>query len=226
MLRARFTPARGFLLGLALLLVCGMVSPALAGPITYKFTGTVDSVDAGLAGTFSVGQALTGSYTFESTTPARAGSNSTFAVFDALTALSFSIGGYSASSAGASEIQVDNDPGAPDHDRYGVVSRASDGLTGPAVGGNALNFFGFRLDDSTNAVFSDALILPTSLSLSSFDSTPPSRRFFVFFGPITSPQVVSGTITGLAAVPEPGSLALGLAGAAGVAAWRRKRRPR
>lgn len=196
-------------------------APSRADLITFSFAGTVDSVDPALAGTFSTGQTLTGTYTFQSTTPARAGSNSTFAVFDALTHLNFALGSYAATSSGAPEIQVDNNPPLPDHDRYAVLSRASDGLTGPAVAGMNLDSFGFRLDDSTDTVFSDALILPTSLNLSDFDN----RRFFIFFTDGTSPSIVSGTITALSSVPEPSSLALaGIGGLSGLGLWWRSRR--
>ncbi|MCI0733368.1 MAG: PEP-CTERM sorting domain-containing protein [Methylococcaceae bacterium] len=187
-----------------------------AVPITINFTGTVNSVSSSLGGTFSGGQTLTGSYTFDSSIGARAGSTSSFAVFDALQSLSFSIGGYSASSLSSSEIQVDNDPGLPFNDRYAVVSRASQGLSGAMVGGFALDAFAFRLDDSTNSVFSDALVLPTSLSLSSFDST----AFFLFFVDTSGAlQLVDGAITGLSTVsqvPEPSTLVLLLLGLVGV----------
>ncbi len=209
-----------YLAVLVAMAAAGASTTARAGLITFSFAGTVDSVDPTLGGTFLVGQTLTGTYTFESTTVARAGSNSTFAVFDALTNLDFTLGSYSASSSGAPEIQVDNDPPLPNVDRYAVVSRASDGLTGPAVAGQSLNFFGFRLDDSTNTVFTDALVLPTSLNLSDFDN----RQFFIFFG--DSPAIVSGTITSVSAVPEPSSLTLaGLGGLFGLGLrWRCKRR--
>lgn len=186
--------------------------PASADLFKVQLSGTVDLVDPLLSGTFSNGQAMTGFYVFDSATAPRAGSNSTFAVYDALKTLSFSVGSYSASSTGAPEIQVDNNPPLPDHDRYAVVSRASEGLTGSSVNGELLNSFGFRLDDSTNTVFSTALTLPTSLSLASFDS----NRFFVFFGDIATPKLVSGTLNGLtvSAIPEPGGLTLGFLGIA------------
>ncbi len=213
----------GLFMMFAVLGSVGLPATANAGLFSFSFSGTVDLVDPALAGTFSVGQALTGSYTFESTTPPRAGSTANNAVFDALTDLDFEVGAYSASSSGAPEIQIDNDPGLPFHDRYAVVSRSSDGLAGPAVGGLALNFFGFRLDDSTDTVFSTALDLPTSLDLDDFDN----RQFFIFFGPITAPAIVSGTITSLAAVPEPSSatlMGLGLVGVLGAALRTRVRK--
>jgi hypothetical protein len=196
-------------------------APSRADLITFSFTGIADSVDPALAGTFSAGQSLTGTYTFDSTTAARAGSDSTFAVFDALTQVNFTLGTYSASSTGAPEIQIDNNPPSPDNDRYSIVARASDGLTGPAVAGLALDSFGFRLDDSTNSVFNNALILPTSLNLSDFDN----RQFFLFFTDGTSSFIVSGTINSLRTVPEPSSLALaGLGGLSGLGLWWRRRR--
>lgn len=218
------THGRIFLLPLVALafLAVTYVNEAKSALFEISFSGTVVSVDAGVSGTFNTTQTLSGSYIFESTIAANAGGNSNFAVFDALTDFSFSIGGYTASSNAAAEIQVDNAPGAP-NDRYGITSRASQGLTGADVGGLALDFFGLRLDDSSNSVFSDALILPTALSLLDFDST----GFFVSFGPINTPSVVSGTIDKLSvtAVPLPAALPLlaGGVGLLGLLGWRRKR---
>jgi hypothetical protein len=51
-------------------------------------------VDAGLSSRFAKNQTIAGSYTFESTTPAVTGSTSVVSQFNALTALSFDLGGY------------------------------------------------------------------------------------------------------------------------------------
>ncbi len=81
-----------------------------------------------------------------------------------------------------------------------------------------------RLDDSSGAVFSDALILPTSLDLSKFNN----RQFFVFFDDQGTVSTLSGTITGLDApanaVPEPSSIALSIFGIAGLGLIRKRMR--
>lgn len=48
----------------ALVLHFATVGAAHAIPITFSFTGKVDSVDPALTGTFAAGETLTGSYTF------------------------------------------------------------------------------------------------------------------------------------------------------------------
>lgn len=182
------------------------VQHSIAAPVTFHFAGEVDTVDANLSPPFNLGDKLTGSYTFESTTAPRAGSDSNTAVFDALTTFGFTLGSYSASSNSALEIQTGNQGGGETTDRYAVVSRAADGLTGADVNGASLIFFGLRVDDGTGTVFSDALILPDALDLSDFDG----RRFFMDFrqsdGDIVS---VGGFLTRLGLpVPAPGMVAL------------------
>ncbi len=207
-----------FMLFCGLLAVC---AGANAAPITFTVDGTVGSVTPNLSGAgVAAGDPFSMTYTFESTTAPRAGSNSSFAVFDALTSLSFTAGAASGSSSSASEIQVDNAPGAP-NDRYAVVSRASQGLTGPTLNGLGLNFASFRLDDLSNTVFSNALTLPTSLSFSSFTS----GSFFVFYGPNLD-GLINGNVTDIrtaTAVPEPTTLTLMGLGLAGIALARRRR---
>jgi hypothetical protein len=197
---------------------------AEALPITISFTGEVSGVSGGLGGAFSVGDLLSGSYTFESTTAPRVGSDANGAVYDAVTDVVFSIGSYSAATAGPApngEIQIDNDPPTPFVDRYALVSRVTDGLVGAPANGQPLIAFGFRLDDTSNTVFSTALTLPSGLELSDFTSS----GFFAFFGT----ELVEGTLTSItveppsAGVPEPTTLGLTLLGFA-VLARRRLRR--
>jgi hypothetical protein len=169
-----------------------------------------------------VGDELTGSYVFESTTAPRSGSTSSQAVFDALTSLTFSVGTYSASSTGAPEIQVDDDLGGPFGDRYLVLSRANDGLTGNPMNGIDLSSFALLLGDfPEQTAFTDALILPTNLSLDDFEINFFAIDWFEIGE--DNDEAVSGRITELifTPVPVPGTLLLVTAGL-GAIAWLRR----
>jgi hypothetical protein len=180
-----------------------------AAILTYNFTGHVTNT-GGLGSDFNVGDSVSGSFTVDSGIAPRGASTSTFAVYDNLISLNATIGSYTllySAPSGGQEVQVDNNPPTPDDDRFGVTTRVSDGhLTGADVGGLKLDSFLFRLDDNTDAVFSDALVFPTSISLSDFTSS----AFFLFF---TGADPVSGVFDSFgpaptAAVPEPGSLSV------------------
>src|SRR5262245_5829604 len=93
------SPAWAFLLSFALVGI-GATQPARAEFLTVSFTGTVTSTGAGLESYLGVpllGAPLSGSYTFESTTPAQDPTNPNFASYYALRSLTFTVGNYSAS---------------------------------------------------------------------------------------------------------------------------------
>lgn len=175
---------------------------ASAETVTLAFSG---QVGLGL-GSIDSNDFFQGTLTYDTSVAATGTSNSTFAVFNAVTDFSFSVGslnGSFMSPTGGPEIQIDNDPGAPFHDRFGLVSRVSDGLS-PLMLDNlwTLTTVTFRLDDNTDSVFSDALVLPTSVDLSDFTSS----QFFLFFVPKSDPQgfaLISGSLNRLTTVPAP-----------------------
>jgi hypothetical protein len=204
-----------------------MASAAVeAAPVTFTFTGTVELVDSGLSSQFAKDQTISGSYTFESTTAAVAGSTSAVAAFNALTALNFDLGGYTGGipgGAGIPAILINNGIGG--QDGYGVLSTANNGLTGANVGGFSLLSFALVLIDDTGQVFSDALTLPGTVDLTSFSTV----QFALTFGNGDVTQLVNGELTSLSPslipeipeIPEPCTLALLGSGLIGFAVRRR-----
>lgn len=211
---------RSRLLLAALAIVILTAASSSAAQITFAFTGTVSTVGSGL-GYFQSGDVIVGTYTFESTTAPRAGGTVDSNVWDALIALTVSVSRsgsdiYSVSTTGAPEIQIENDLGFPFFDRYFLLARASDGLASATVIPDAtLVSFGMLLTDSSETVFTDALTLPPTLSLASFDG----RGFGLDFevpatgGTGVEASAINGQITSLrivnaAEVPEPTTLLL------------------
>ncbi|MEX0775185.1 MAG: hypothetical protein WD042_05665 [Phycisphaeraceae bacterium] len=205
-----------------LIVVAAGASHAHAIPVGYLATGRLTYVDSPLVGTFAVGDLFHFIFIFESTTPPEPGSNAFAADFAAVTDAWGTVGIYTASSSGGiGYIFIHNDfnvMGAT----WDTFSLLSPPLSGPDVGGLALDHAGlyFTGDDT---VFSTALDLPVSLNLNDFP-----LEFGLAFG---GGPMARGQVTGLAqvapsgsAMPEPATagLALGAAAALALALLRRR----
>jgi hypothetical protein len=215
----------------AIALLVGTSTRANASTITFTFTGSVTFVNDNIDnGTFSIGDTLTGSLTYDSGL-ADSNVSPTVGQYAPLSSLSFTIGSYSASFANTvSLVTVTNGP--PGSDQLN--------LRGDVTGATVNNFkpfeMVFALTDSTGQVFSsDAL--PLAFDTSQFTSATFTFRFTNRANPhdTTTPGTnfagVQGTLTGIAVadtapVPEPATLTLLGGGLASIALrLRRKQRP-
>jgi hypothetical protein len=189
-----------------------------AGPITYTYTGLVTIVNPALAPTFSGGQTISGTFTYDDSGP-DLNPNITNVYTIATTANSAQIGGYSVSGSGFVNF---NDFGIGD----GVENIVS-GLSGAPVAGLSPVSMAFTADGGASNLFnaSGAGTLPLLIpAFSNFTTT----TFNIRFGNPNDSILVFGTLTSLAvaqpaAVPEPGTMLLLGGGLAALAAWRKKR---
>ncbi len=136
------------------------LSPAHAAPITFTVDGTVDSVSPGILGTFSIGDAYHLEYTFESTTP-DADPSSTYGRYNfAITALSVTIGTYSATASSATITITSDHSSAQVDDSYRIDVFDFVGLPVDGFELNPGHFPGMMMRDPTKTVFTnDALPL-------------------------------------------------------------------
>jgi hypothetical protein len=208
----------------------GMTVSAHAAPITFAFEGNLSEVDAPLASTWSLGQAFSGTYTFDS----NAGDSGAPGVGDYLRApqdFQATIGtvglvaGIPAPIGGLGSIHVYDGNFPPGADSY----RVSIVTAGPSVSEFSPASFRLGLIDSTGS----ALIstnLPTSPPiLSAFQEQTATFTFFRQVNGEISFASAVGQLTGLTPVPLPaaavffGTGLLGLAGHLGVKRWPRSR---
>jgi hypothetical protein len=210
----------------AALLVSFLLCPHLvaAAPITFSFTGTVNQVDVPLEVEFLLGQSVAGSFTLD---PSVSDSNldGMFGLYvGALLGLDVNSGAYAAaSSAGGVGITNDFDLGSGPVDSLEVftTSIAGDPVAGFTPGHVWLTF----VDEMGTALGGDTF--PESILLGDWTSAYGELRFLPEGeGTMQNVYFTLDSVTPLdtSAVPEPASLLLVGAGAAGLLAWGRRRR--
>lgn len=196
------------------------ISPANAAPITFNFTGAVSGIGTQInpsGGPFSLSQAVTGSYTFDSST-SNTGAGNTGTYSGTLSSFNVTIGTYVASlAAGANSIVVTN-PINSINDSYRVLGLFS----GDSVNGNAPASFELELKGPSSS-FSNVLLPTTPPSVSSF----ATKEFRLLFGNGAASRVLTVTVSQLTAVPLPAAVILfgaGLVALAGLGAGNRRQR--
>ena len=199
----------GLRVGLATIMLAGLSYAANAAPIVdVNFQGTVENVSDPLNGTFSVGDALTGSFSYDVATPNNGFFPGIGDYFGALTSLTFTIGSYVGGLGSSGSITTRDFPGNDAiFPQTAQPAGADIGALQPSL------FFLELLDSSGTAVSSDTL--PLTLSLSDFDSGTWTLRFEPSQGLAIQ---VSGSLDlgATTAVPLPAALPLLLVGLVGL----------
>jgi hypothetical protein len=193
---------------------------AQAALMQLSVSGQVTFVSAALAGSFSVGQSMSATFTYESDTDAGTSLDPTRATYPgALSGGSFSIGTYAGATAGGSISVADNDPTFADRVRFNNT-----GVAAASILAHHPFLFDIALTDSTAAALAD-LTLPQVLPpLADFTQ----RSWFLAFSPIALLDVDQTRVEGrlltasvTPSVPEPRVAALMLLGALGLLLRRR-----
>lgn len=174
--------------------------------ITYDFEGTITTLSGpafDLPGPIGIGQTLTGSFSYESSTPPGRDVDPMHGnYFGAIRNLSFATSSYTGTglfpsgAPGVGIIVVNNDVGG---DQVLVSAFA----TGPPIAGNALSGFSLNFQDPSGLAL-ESKALETLPLLSVF----PSKSFTISFLNIPQSSSVIGEVTSVTPVPVPAAAVL------------------
>jgi hypothetical protein len=192
--------------------IAGMTRVASAIPVTHTYTEVVTEVDPVLSGTFGIGDIMTITYTFESTTADTNPHPQAGFYPDAITSYTVQVGTYTASAASGNIFIHDDFAG----DSY---EAATLGLSGPLVNDRpvASAFVNLRDPGGPGPITDDALPI-AQYNPDDFAFSFLSLNFFSGEGD----DVVSVFAVIPRALPEPHSIALLAIVLAGVGIGRRR----
>lgn len=191
---------------------------AQAEVLTFQFTGTIQTVDPALASSFAIGQAVSGSFSYDTTTPGLIQASGQVGVYyGAVTSAGLTAGAMQFSGQPPAQpidyVLVEDDY----YNRDGVRMYRS--VAGPLVQGLTPTQLYIQLWDPSMTAWT-GVALPQSLTMQALGTT----YFALSFG--TPSRFVTGTFDSLTSpVPEaPVSLMMGVGLAAMAAAYRRRSR--
>ena len=188
--------------------LCLLAPSVMASSVKVGFTGAVSVVDTSdgvdLSLRFAPGQSITGTFTFEDTTPTTGFDNQ--GVFTgAVTGLDIDIAGYTIGWApGTNRLETNNDnlngPFQGDHIRMFNL-----GFTGAGVNGAALTNVTLGLSDAQNTVFPDDATTQSLTPTYDFTQFETGALFLQFIDPSGIPRLGSleATLGNFAVVSEP-----------------------
>ena len=205
--------------GCVMLGLAAAIGGAHASPVTVNWTGTITK-NNGITG-IELGDPITGSFTYDSSTPASL-TSFFFSRYDTNHSISFTLGSLSGTFSGQ-DIAVQDNVGGVDRlssqNRFSGFSYSGDLFDGIAPNQLFLTFF-----DSDASAFSSSA-LPTSLNPLDFDfANPTPSRFDVKSNGASEIEfITTGFTASPTIVPVPAALPLLLTGI-GAVAWLRRRK--